>query len=65
MRYNNRNFEEEYELRERAKKAWEESERILQILRTETGKPLQEPTEQEILAWHSTLAKHPEQVGFN
>jgi hypothetical protein len=37
---------------EAARKAWNESERILKILRTETGKPLKEPTNEEIIQWH-------------
>jgi hypothetical protein len=35
-----------------ARKAWSESERILKILRTESAKPLKEPTDEEILQWH-------------
>jgi hypothetical protein len=35
-----------------ARKAWNESERILKILRTETGKPLKQLTEEEIIQWH-------------
>jgi hypothetical protein len=33
-------------------KQWAESERILKILRTETGKPLKQLTEEEIIEWH-------------
>ena len=39
---------------EKARKAWVESEKILNILRTQSAKPLKEPTDQEILAWHQT-----------
>ena len=35
-----------------ARKAWNESERILKILRTESAIPLKEPSNQEILLWH-------------
>jgi hypothetical protein len=37
---------------EAARKAWNESERILKILRTESAKPLKELTKEEILQWH-------------
>jgi hypothetical protein len=33
-------------------KQWAESERILKILRTETGKPLKQPSNEEIIQWH-------------
>jgi hypothetical protein len=35
-----------------AMKQWAESERILKILRTETGKPLRQPSNEEIIEWH-------------
>ncbi len=35
-----------------ARESWNESERILKILRTESAKPLKEPTDEEILQWH-------------
>ena len=37
---------------EAARKAWNDSERILKILRTESAKPLKEPTNEEISIWH-------------
>lgn len=36
---------------EKTRKLWQESERILKILRAETGKPLKDPTDEEILQW--------------
>ena len=36
---------------EAARKSWSESERILNLLRTESGRPLKEPTDEEILQW--------------
>jgi hypothetical protein len=47
-----RNREEELEQREKAGKLWHESERILNILRTESAKPLKDVTKEEILLWH-------------
>lgn len=37
---------------ESARQSWKASERILKILRTESAKPLKEPTDEEILQWH-------------
>ena len=37
---------------EAARKSWSESERILNILRTESAKPLKEFSDEEILQWH-------------
>ena len=37
---------------EPARKAWNESERILKILRTEAARPLKEFSDEEILQWH-------------
>ncbi len=37
---------------EAARKTWNESERILKILRTESAKPLKEFSDEEILQWH-------------
>ena len=37
---------------EAAHRSWNESERILKILRTESAKPIKEPTNEEILQWH-------------
>lgn len=45
-------YERKLEERERARKKWAESERILNILRTETATPIKEPTPEEILLWH-------------
>jgi len=47
-----RNREEELEQREQAKKLWKESERILNLLRTESAKLLKDVTKEEILLWH-------------
>jgi hypothetical protein len=35
-----------------ARKTWNESERILKILRTEAARPLKELSDEEILQWH-------------
>ena len=35
-----------------ARKLWKESEKILNILRTQSAKP-KEPSDEEILTWHS------------
>ena len=35
-----------------ARKTWNESERILKILRTEAARPLKEFSDEEILQWH-------------
>ena len=37
---------------EEAKKLWQESEARLDLLRVETGKPLPEFNDEEILEWH-------------
>jgi hypothetical protein len=46
------NTQQHIEQLEAARKAWNESERILKILRTESAKSLKEPTNEEILQWH-------------
>jgi hypothetical protein len=46
------NTQQHLEQLEAARKSWNESERILKILRTESGKPLKEPANVEILQWH-------------
>jgi hypothetical protein len=46
------NTQQHLEQLEAARKSWNESERILKILRTESAKPLKEPTNDEILQWH-------------
>jgi hypothetical protein len=37
---------------EAARNSWDQSERILNILRTESGRQLKVPTDMEILQWH-------------
>jgi hypothetical protein len=37
---------------EKARKLWQESEWRLNFLRTETGTPTPEPTDEEILQWY-------------
>ena len=37
---------------EKARKLWQESEWRLNFLRTETGTPIPEPSEEEILQWY-------------
>lgn len=37
---------------EAVRKAWNQSERILKILRTESAKPLDDLLDEEILQWH-------------
>ena len=46
------NSQQHLEQLEAARKAWNESERILKILRTESAKPLKEYSNEEILQWH-------------
>jgi hypothetical protein len=43
---------EQLDLLLKAKKRWQESEKILNILRTLSAKPLKELTDEELLSWH-------------
>ena len=45
---------------EAVRNAWNESERILKILRTESAKPIKEPTNEEILQWHLKNQQTPQ-----
>ena len=46
------NPQQHLEQLEAARKSWNESERILKILRTESATPLKEFRDEEILQWH-------------
>ena len=43
---------------EQARKLWQESEWRLNFLRTQTGTPIPEPTEEEILQWYQQHQQH-------
>ena len=43
---------------EQARKLWQESEWRLNFLRTQTGTPTPEPTEEEILQWYQQHQQH-------
>jgi hypothetical protein len=51
-RRNQMNPQQHLDQLEAARKAWNESERILKILRTESAKPLKDLADEEILQWH-------------
>lgn len=43
---------------EKARKLWQESEWRLNFLRTETGTPIPEATDEEILQWNQQHQQH-------
>ena len=43
---------------EKARKLWQESEWRLNFLRTESGTPIPEATEEEILKWYQQHQQH-------
>ncbi len=51
---NNHNTRQAQKLQE-ARKAWEESERVLKILRTQTATRIRQATDQEVLEWYTNL----------
>jgi hypothetical protein len=55
MKLTKEQYARKMEREEAARKVWNESERILNILRTETAKPLKQFTPEEILLWHQKL----------
>jgi hypothetical protein len=46
------------EEQEKARKLWLESEWRLNFLRTQTGNPHSEPTDQEILQWYQNIQQN-------
>ena len=54
---NDNEYQERQEQLEQAKKLWQESEWRLNFLRTQTGTPPPEPTEEEILQWNQQYQK--------
>jgi hypothetical protein len=44
---------------EEARRKWAYSEQLLNILRSETGKPLKEVTDEDILQWHQQNLTQP------
>jgi hypothetical protein len=54
MNMNNQYNQMKLDLIKKAKDKWQESEWILEFLRSE-GNPVPMPTEQEILQWHQNL----------
>lgn len=47
--------DQEQNRRAKAKKQWQESEWVLTCLRSQSGTPIKDLTEEEILAWHQKL----------
>ena len=54
------NPQQHFDQLEAARKAWNDSERILKILRTESAKPLKECSSEEILQWHLKNQQTPQ-----
>lgn len=54
--HNNMNpFERKLQEKEDARKLWQESEWVLNFLRTQTGIALSPPTDEEILRWYQQI----------
>jgi len=49
---NDNQYEQRLDELEQARKLWRESEWRLNFLRTETGTPTPQPTDEEILQWY-------------
>ena len=51
MKKQSTSYEESQRLH-KAKRQWERSEKILNILRTQTSQPIKQPTEEELIVWY-------------
>ncbi len=52
---NKQEYEQKRQLLREAKQLFEESERVLNILRTASSARIPEPTDEEVLQWHSQI----------